>query len=511
MTSAPRNDKVSSTIFADAPAPDRATRIDDLEAAKAVDAVRDVEKEEDKTAGAQEEWLESPEHPWNWPLSTKWLNTTVIAVTGFLSTLDSSIFVPAMPILENRYRSSREVITLTTSLYVAGLGCGPFVMAPIAELYGRQRAYSISMIGFSIMNLVCCFVDSLPGLIVLRFLSGFFGSSGPGLGVATISDLFRPQERGRPIAIYAIGPMLGPVLGSILGNWLVLLDFRWPFRLMTILIGLNTLAVLFLMRETYAPVLERAFLARRSGREKADAPSRSLAKAVVIRTFSRPPRMLFNPVCALFATYYAYTYGIIYVFIVSLPLLFAKHDPPTGIFTYGWPAGTAGLCYIGLGIGFLSSAATAALFQDRIYQYLSRKYKNQGVPEYRLVVTQIGMIFFPIGLLIFGWTAQAQTHWIGPMIGSVVFSYGLMMTFNSIQNFIVDAFVPYSAAAMAAATLLRSSTGAILPIFSPQLFINLNYGLGATLLACVSLPAVPAPLILFMMGEKLRDRWRFKA
>lgn len=85
----------------------------------------------------------------------------------------------------------------------------------------------------------------------------------------------------------------GPVLGSILGNWLVLLDFRWPFRLMTILIGLNTLAVLFLMRETYAPVLERAYLARRSGRGKADKPSRSLAKAVVVRTFSVRSRLCF--------------------------------------------------------------------------------------------------------------------------------------------------------------------------------------------------------------------------
>lgn len=83
MTSAPPND-VSSTLLADAPAPDRATRTDDLEAAKAADAARDVKVKEEGTRDAQEEWLESPEHPWNWPLATKWTNTTVIAVTGFL-------------------------------------------------------------------------------------------------------------------------------------------------------------------------------------------------------------------------------------------------------------------------------------------------------------------------------------------------------------------------------------------------------------------------------------------
>ncbi|KAI5479749.1 MFS polyamine transporter [Pseudohyphozyma bogoriensis] len=207
---------------------------------------------------------------------------------------------------------------------------------------------------------------------------------------------------------------------------------------------------------------------------------------------------------------YAYVYAIIYVYLVSLPLLFSKHDPPTGLFSYNWPAGTAGLCYIGLGIGFLSSAATAATMQDRIYRYCSKKYNDDGRPEYRLILTQIGMFIFPLGLLIWGWTANARTHWIAPIIGSAVFSYGLMMTFNSIQNWIVDAFFPYSAAAMAAASFLRSLTGCVLPIFSDNLFINLGYGWGGTLLALVSLPAVPAPLILFLYGKQLRERFKFE-
>lgn len=70
---------------------------------------------------------------------------------------------------------------MTLSLYLVGLGCGPFVFAPLSELYGRQRAYVVSMIGelmrfalaiyilltvvvvacagFTLMNLGCCFVD----------------------------------------------------------------------------------------------------------------------------------------------------------------------------------------------------------------------------------------------------------------------------------------------------------------------------------------------------------------
>lgn len=84
------------------------------------------------------------------------------------------------------------------------------------------------------------------------------------------------------------------------------------------------------------------------------------------RTFSRPPRLLFtNPVAFLFSAYYAYIYGqliiprrtsftdvdsgIIYVSIVSIPLLFGS--PPfsrPGLFSYHWPQSTLSLSYLGL-------------------------------------------------------------------------------------------------------------------------------------------------------------------
>jgi DHA1 family multidrug resistance protein-like MFS transporter len=78
------------------------------------------------------------------------------------------------------------------------------------------------------------------------------------------------------------------------------------------------------------------------------------------------------------------------------------------------------------------------------------------------------------------------------------------------QNFLVDAFFPYSAAATAASTLLRSVGGTILPIFAPKMFTTLGYGWGGTLLACISLPIVPAPLVLFLYGERMRERWKFR-
>lgn len=114
--------------------------------------------------------------------------------------------------------------------------------------------------------------------------------------------------------------------------------------------------------------------------------SRTDANSAFKKAFSRPPRLLFgNPVAFIFSLYYAYIYAVLYLFIVSLNLLFGQPPFSTpGLFSYGWPQETVGLCYLGMTVGFGLSALTAATMQDRIYRRLSKKNGGVGQPEYRV-------------------------------------------------------------------------------------------------------------------------------
>lgn len=116
----------------------------------------------------------------------------------------------------------------------------------------------------------------------------------------------------------------GPVLGSIIGNYIVLIGWRWCFRIMTILVGLNTLSIMTFMNETYSPcvsfeplqsnlpsdlvprICKATFEARGVAKPKQSIRQQLTitpkARDVIIHTFSRPPRMLVNPLCALFIT-----------------------------------------------------------------------------------------------------------------------------------------------------------------------------------------------------------------
>ncbi|CAD6583670.1 MAG: hypothetical protein TREMPRED_003613 [Tremellales sp. Tagirdzhanova-0007] len=490
-----------------------------------------------QAAHSVDEFSTSSANPRNWSRSKKWRISLTVAVTGFISTAGSSIGVPGIHAVMDQFGVTNEKIgVLITTFYVLGLGCGPFLFAPISELYGRQTAYLISLCCYSLFSIGTALSQNMVSLVVLRFFCGVFGSSGPALGVATIADIWAPEERGRPLSIYAIGPMAGPVLGSVIGYFLLLSgDWRWLFWTITILSMINLALFIVLTEETFASTIQKVLVYRAhhpldpsTSVASKISPKRILhdlgwmramvsaadAREVFGRAFSRPPRLLFtNPVAFMFSAYYAYIYAIIYVFLVCIPLLYGS--PPfshSGLFSYGWPQVTLSLAYLGTAIGFAIAVVIAANAQDRIYKYLKKRNgdENGGQPEYRLVLTQIGMILMPIGLLIFSWTAHAETHWIGPQIGQVLIGLGLMLAFNSIQNFIVDAFFPYSAAAVAGATALRSVLACILPEFSTDLFANLGWGWGGTLLALVALLAVPAPSIMFICGQRLREKFKFE-
>lgn len=58
---------------------------------------------------------------------------------------------------------------------------------------------------------------------------------------------------------------------------------------------------------------------------------------------------------------------------------------------------------------------------------------------------------------------------IVPIIGSGVFSAGVLGTFMPISTYLIDAYTIYSASALAANTVLRSLTGALLPLAGPEM------------------------------------------
>ncbi|PNP46058.1 hypothetical protein TGAM01_v200351 [Trichoderma gamsii] len=461
-----------------------------------------------------------PDNPYNWPRWRKVLNCVLISCLAFITPLASSMFAPGVPDLMMEFRStSEELAAFCVSVYVLGFAAGPMFFAPLSEIYGRSIIYNITNVGFIVFVIACAKAPSLNALIVFRFFCGIFGSVPITIGGGSIADMIVQEKRGVAMASFAIGPMLGPVVGPVIGGFITVgLGWRWVFWIMAILSGTFSLLFLAFSRESFAAVLigrKTIRLRKETGnpllRSKLD---RGLSNTAYIkRSIQRPFKMLImSPISIICGIYVGIAYAYLYLMFTSLTPLFME--------IYHFKTSTAGLAFLGLGVGSMIGVISFSLTSDR---NIKKKAAEEAVlaeaegrapegmkPEYRLSPLPAGAIILPIGFFIYGWTAEYQVHWIAPIIGTVVIGIGDLIVFMSLQMYLVDTFHIYAASALAANAVARSILGSVLPLAGLPMYNRLGMGWGNSILGFIGLALTPAAWLFLRHGEALRKRFEIK-
>ncbi|KAJ5351251.1 hypothetical protein N7452_000225 [Penicillium brevicompactum] len=453
---------------------------------------------------------DDPENPKNWSMKKKWAATITVSLFTFISPVSSSMVAPALSSLAAEFNVTDEVVSqLMLSIFVLAYAVGPLFLGPLSEIYGRTIVLQLANLFFLVFNIGCAVSKTKVQMIVCRFFAGL-GEIGGGV----LSDCFRPEERGKGIAIYSLAPLLGPALGPIAGGFIAEnTTWRWVFYSTSIVDGLIQLMGLFFLRESYGPKIlrDRAIrLRKESGDEsyqtEAERQKKSLPEILRVALI-RPFRLLLTqPIVQVLALFMAYIYGIMYLVLSTFPSLWTS---PT---YYNESIGIGGLNYISLGLGFWLGSQICAPLNDRIYRRLKARNNGVGKPEFRVPLLFVGAFFIPTGLFIYGWTAQYHCHWIAPNIGAVLFGTGTIVAFQCIQTYMVDTYTRFAASALAAGAFLRSLAGFGFPLFAPYMYSALHYGWGNSLLAFLAIViGAPAPVFLWKFGEKLRKKSPFAA
>ncbi len=105
---------------------------------------------------------------------------------------------------------------------------------------------------------------------------------------------------------------------------------------------------------------------------------------------------------------------------------------------------------------------------------------------------QVGGILVPLSLYWLAFTTYASVHWIVPIIASIPFGTGVYFVFASVFTYLVTAYRPIAASAMAANSAMRSAFAAAFPLFAGAMYHRLGT-VGATALLA-GLTTVMAPL-----------------
>jgi DHA1 family multidrug resistance protein-like MFS transporter len=217
----------------------------------------------------------------------------------------------------------------------------------------------------------------------------------------------------------------------------------------------------------------------------------------------------------LFTSFYtALMYAIFYSFFEVFPFVYAtglpgRASPTNG---YGLNAGEIGLIFLSITVGVVIAIAIYVYYLRTVFEPEIRA-RGLGEPERRLVIALPFSFILPIGLFLFGWTANSspKIHWIVPTLGIVIFATGIFIVFQCIFIYIPLTYPQYSASLFAGNDFARSSIAAGAIHFSRPMFIALGVGKGVSLLAGFCCGGVLGLFVLWKFGANLRARSKFAA
>lgn len=145
----------------------------------------------------------------------------------------------------------------------------------------------------------------------------------------------------------------------------------------------------------------------------------------------RPAKMMFlSPIVFSLSIYMAILYGYLYLLFTTFPQVFKQQ--------YGSSQGSAGLAYIGIGVGSVIGVLFSGLGSDKLVLKLSLRNGGQFQPEYRLPPMLIGAILVPIGLFWYGWTADKHLQWMLPIIGTAILGCGIVIVLVRTCTYLCD-------------------------------------------------------------------------
>ncbi|KAF2270016.1 MFS general substrate transporter [Lojkania enalia] len=449
---------------------------------------------------------DDPYRPINWPTKKKVVTTALYGFCTMSATWASSAYSAGTDQIAAHFQVGTQVAVLGTTLFLFGFGVGPLLWAPLSEVYGRRLAVLCPLFVAICFSFGSAVAKDLQTLMLTRFFGAFFASAPVTNTGGVLGDLYSPAWRGIAMAGYAMAVVGGPCLGPIVSAAVVVqpyLGWRWTEYLTGILQSFILLLAVIFIDETYPPKL-LVYKARRLRHETGnwalhakfeewDVSIKELAKKFLLR----PIQLLMTPICFLVALYASFCYGILYMQLGGIPIIFGE--------LRGWNPVPATLPFLCIFIGAILGCG-ANVYNQVLYNKAYRAAGNKPIPEKRLPPMMVGSFLFSGGQFIMGWTSSPDIHWICPCVGLVMNGTGFFTIFQAALNYLVDTFTQYAASAVAANTFLRSCFAGAFPLVVGPMYHNIGVGPGSTITGGFAALLIPVPFIFYIFGKRIRAR-----
>ncbi|KAF4988893.1 hypothetical protein FDECE_14893 [Fusarium decemcellulare] len=244
-------------------------------------------KTDDGTIILEPQPEDSANDPLNWP---SWRRDLALLSLGFYCMLGGGttpLIAAGFTDVAKTYDVHVERVSLTTGLYMMGMGLGSVIFSPTAILWGKRPVYLGSSILFIGTSLWAAWSPSFNSLLAARVFQGVAVSPVECLPSATIAEIFFLHERAYRIGIYTLlllgGKNLVPLVSAaVIGG----LGWRWVFWIMAMIIAFGAILLFLFVPETFwdrtpharprHPSKRPSFLRRLSSRHRASGTGAQL-------------------------------------------------------------------------------------------------------------------------------------------------------------------------------------------------------------------------------------------
>ena len=146
----------------------------------------------------------------------------VLMFTAFVDMVGSTMILPLIPFYATRMGANGAML----GVILASFAVAQLVSAPgwgrFSDRYGRRPAILVGLLVSSAAYVVFAFTDTLPLLLISRFVQGVGGGT-VGVLQAYVADSMRESDRAKSLGWLSAATSLGVVVGPAFGSFLTLL------------------------------------------------------------------------------------------------------------------------------------------------------------------------------------------------------------------------------------------------------------------------------------------------
>ncbi len=181
----------------------------------------------------------------------KWLVLGNIMIGTFMAVLDSTVVNTGLPAIMGTLGASINTAEWVLTGYMLAIASILPAAAWLSDRFGYKRIYFLSLLVFTFGSFMCGNSTSIEELIFWRVIEGLGCGAIMPVGMAIVSNVFPPEQRGTALGFWAIASAASVSFGPSIGGYLVdNLNWNYIFYV-NVPVGIIALFVTVVLQKEY--------------------------------------------------------------------------------------------------------------------------------------------------------------------------------------------------------------------------------------------------------------------